>query len=72
MKSTTSFPSLPLEVDLQWSGHPSLLVCLQRTDASWFAEPKEQDTSLFYSQRYFKSAPLPADHEGDFCFLSSC
>lgn len=72
VKSTMSFPSLPLEVDLQWSGHPSLLVCLRRTDASWFAEPKAQDTSLFYSQRYFKTAPLPPDHEEDFYFLSLC
>lgn len=63
MKSTTSFPSLPLEADLQWSGHPSLPVSLQKTDASWSAEQKEQDTSLFYSQRYFKTIPLPSNHE---------
>ena len=62
-KSTMSFPSLPLEVDLQWSGHQSLPVSLQRTDASWSAERKEQDTSLFYSQRYFRTIPLPSDGE---------
>ena len=69
VKSTMSFPSLPLEVDRQWSGHPSLPVSLRRTDASWSAEQKEQDTSLFYSQRYFKTIPLPSNYEQDFYFL---
>lgn len=63
MKSTMSFPSLPLEADLQWSGHPSSLVSLQKTGASWSAEQKEQDTSLFCSQRYSETLPLPSNHE---------
>lgn len=63
-----SFPNLPLEADLQWSGHPSMLVSLQRTDANWSAEQKERDTSLFYSQRYLKAIAHPPK-EADFYFL---
>lgn len=63
VKSTMNFPSLPLEVVLQWSGRLSLPVSLQRTDASWSVEQKEQDTSLFYSQRYYKTVPLPSNRE---------
>lgn len=68
MRSTMSFPSLPLEVDLQWSGHPSMPVSLQRTDANWSAEQKGRDTSLFYSQRYLKVISH-TPKEADFYFV---
>lgn len=68
VRSTMSFPSLPLEADLQWSGHPSMPVSLQRTDANWSAEQKGRDTSLFYSQRYLKVISH-TPKEADFYFV---
>lgn len=60
MKHTMTFPNPLLEVDLQWNGHRSLLACLQRTDASLFAEQKGPDISLFCNLRYFLSSNFSA------------